>query len=57
MTLYHKWGVKLGFAFGLQFFMLISDSLGGVEWIAKEKGRWSFLFFSFLQMKCAMVAA
>ena len=30
MALYHKWGVKSGFTFALQFFMLISDSLGGV---------------------------
>ena len=28
--LYHKWGVKTGFTFALQFFMLISDGLGGV---------------------------
>ena len=27
---YHKWGVKTGFTFALQFFMLISDGLGGV---------------------------
>ena len=30
MALYHKWGVKTGFIFALQFFMLISDGLGGV---------------------------
>ena len=30
MALYHKWGVKTGFTFALQFFMLISDGLGGV---------------------------
>ena len=30
MALSHKWGVKFGFAFALQFFMLISDGLGGV---------------------------
>ena len=31
MPLYDKWGVKTGFTFVLQFFMLlISDSLGGV---------------------------
>ena len=30
MPLYHKWGDKN--AFTLQFFMLISDSLGGVYW-------------------------
>ena len=31
MTLYQKWGVKTGFTFALQFSMLISDGLGGVE--------------------------
>ena len=30
MVLYHKWGVKTGFSFALQLFLLISDSLGGV---------------------------
>jgi hypothetical protein len=28
-TLHHKWGVKTGFTFALQFLMLISDCLGG----------------------------
>ena len=31
MALYHKWGLKTGFIFALQFFMLISDSLGGMS--------------------------
>ena len=31
MALYHKWDVKNGFAFVLQFFSLISDVLGGVQ--------------------------
>jgi hypothetical protein len=31
MALYHKWGVKTDFTFALQFFMLISDGLGGVN--------------------------
>ena len=30
MSLYPKWGVNTGFTFSLQFFMLISDSPGGV---------------------------
>ena len=30
MTLDHKWDVKNGFAFVLQFFSFISDYLGGV---------------------------
>ena len=30
MALYHKWDVKTGFTFARQFFMLISDDLGGV---------------------------
>ena len=30
MVLYHKWGVKTGSTFALQFFLLISDGLGGV---------------------------
>ena len=29
-ALYHKWDVKNGFAYVLQFFSLISDDLGGV---------------------------
>ena len=31
MALYHKWDVKNGFTFVLQFFSLISDGLGGVR--------------------------
>ena len=31
MALHHKWNVKNGFAYVLQFFSLISDGLGGVE--------------------------
>ena len=31
MALYHKWDVKNAFTFVLQFFSLISDSLGGVH--------------------------
>ena len=30
MALYHKWDVKNSFAYVLQFFLLISDGLGGV---------------------------
>ena len=30
MALYHKWDVKNGFVFVLQFFSLISEGLGGV---------------------------
>ncbi len=30
MALYHKWGVKTGFTFALQFFTLISDGIDGV---------------------------
>ena len=30
MALYRKWDVKNGFSYVLQFFSLISDSLGGV---------------------------
>ena len=33
MALFHKWGVKTGFTFALQFFMLISDGLGGVNFM------------------------
>ena len=32
LTLYHKYCVKNGFIFALQFFLLISDSLGGVTY-------------------------
>ena len=31
MALYHKWNVKTGFTFALQFFILISEGLGGVN--------------------------
>ena len=31
MALYHKWDVKNGFAYVLQFVSLISDGLGGVQ--------------------------
>ena len=31
MALYHKWGVKTGLTFALQFFMLITDGLNGVK--------------------------
>ena len=34
MALYHRWGVKTAFTFALQFFMLISDSLGVVTKLA-----------------------
>ena len=34
MALYHKWDVKNGFAYVLQFFPLISDDLGGVRNVA-----------------------
>ena len=38
MALYHKWDVKNGFAYVLQFFSLISDGIGGVKGIlSKEK--------------------
>ena len=36
MVLYHKWDVKNDFAYVLQFFSLISDSLGSV---GTEKGK------------------
>ena len=36
MALYHKWGVKTDFAYVLQFFSLISDSLGSVNDIITE---------------------
>ena len=36
MALYHKWDVKNDFAYVLQFFSLISDSLGSVH----EVMRW-----------------
>ena len=32
MALYHKWDVKNDFTNLLQFFLLISDGLGGVLW-------------------------
>ena len=31
MAFYHKWNVKNGFTYVLQFFSLISDGLGGVN--------------------------
>ena len=41
MALYHKWDVKNGFAYVLQFFSLISDSVGGVYHINVLLGRLS----------------
>jgi hypothetical protein len=32
MALYHKWDVENGFPYVLQFFSLISDSTGGVNY-------------------------
>jgi hypothetical protein len=37
MALYHKWDVKNGFAYVLQFFSLISDCLGGVGYLVGQK--------------------
>ena len=37
MALYHKWDVKTDFAYVLQFFSLISDSLGSVKWFPGQK--------------------
>ena len=31
MAFYQKWDVKTGFTIALQFFLLISDGLGGVK--------------------------
>ena len=39
MALYHKWDVKNDFAYALQFFSLISDSLGGV-YLLQESPIW-----------------
>ena len=36
MALYHKWDVKNDFAYELQFFSLISDSLGSVGTFGHE---------------------
>ena len=37
MALYHKWDVNNDFAYVLQFFSLISDSLGSVPEVASFK--------------------
>ena len=39
MALYHKWDVKNDFAYVLQFFSLISNSLGGV-FLLQENPIW-----------------
>jgi len=39
MALYHKWDVKNGFAYVLQFFSLISDGLGGVHSLCIGDGK------------------
>ena len=36
MALYHKWDVKNGFAYVLQFFSLTSVGLGGVLYLIKN---------------------
>ena len=46
MTLYHKWDVKNGFVYVLQFFSLISDGLGGVidvQFLCKYVGQACFV--------------
>ena len=41
MALYHKWDVENGFAYVLQFFLFISDGLGGVLIVlARDKASW-----------------
>ena len=47
MALYHKWGVKTGFTFALQIFMLISDSLGGVQYLLHSANFLSIFNYSF----------
>ena len=37
MALHHKWDVKNDFAYGLQFFLLISDGLGSVAHVHRGK--------------------
>ena len=39
MAFYHKWDVKNGFAYVLQFFSLISDGLGGVRGEGGQKSQ------------------
>ena len=39
MALYHKWNVKNGFAYVLQFFSLISEGLGSVRGGSGKKGK------------------
>ena len=58
MSLYHKWDVKNGFACVLQFFSLISDSLGGVpKGFVKTKGCTKFfsLTYHWSLVLCAIV--
>ena len=38
MALYQKWGVKTGFTFALQFFMIISDGLGCCQMLYRKSG-------------------
>ena len=51
MALYHKWDVKNGFAFVLQFFSLISDVLGGVNSIHNWSG-WDDILQSMSEDDC-----
>ena len=41
MALYHEWDVKNDFAYVLQFFSLISDSLGSVD---SDGNQYTYLF-------------
>ena len=58
MALYHKWYVKTGFTFALQFFMFISDGLGGVKVLSlvfsgktnKRKEKKSKFLWTFIQI-------
>ena len=45
-ALYPEWGVKTGFTFALQFFMLISDGLGGERYEKSE------LLLIFMKIAC-----
>ena len=56
MALYHKWDIKNDFAYVLQFFSLISDSLGSVT--PEHNGgeylsiRFHEIFFNFDTVRC-----
>ena len=53
MALNHKWNVKNDFAYVLQFFSLICESLGSVNWLEMTRNNLGMYFLNFCKHKYA----